>query len=651
MSQAQETDGAAAPRHGLTLPRVLVGSLTGCLLGFAPTPAVAPGLYVTLVALLLLLRAPLVTVVGLAVVCKLLSLALGGVAVSIGELLLDGPTGGLFASAINAPFLALFGLEYYAVTGGYAIAAVLAVVATVLILRGRGGAAKAKGTLRPVGVLALALLVGAVWLLQSSAAESVITAEAKKGLARLNGATVDLTRVDIDLADGRLTVEDLAMANPRALNTDLFHGLELTADVGNADLLRKRLHVESLVIRQADSGKERGVPGVLVGAPPEPELDDPEQGERSIEDYLKDWEVWRERLGQAREWIEKLGQGEADGPSQEELPRALRKAEHLIEGAPSLLVSEVRVEDLSLAWLQDEAFSLTAANLSSAPSLVDGAMSLSFATKSDLFGTRLVLPKRDSPGRVSLHLRGLEVDRVASMLRLGEGSALTGGTIELSLDGPWMNGRAGYIDLPLDVTLRDVELALGGSTRFPLSELRVPVHLRGPLDGLNLKLDHDALIDSLRAAGAAELTRFVEAEKERLMAEGMAELQGLVDDEVKDELQDLLGTELELDLTDLDKTQAELTAGLAAHAKAAIAGTPKLAEYLSEEELATLEAEVLAALEAEAAANPEADAKTSALKIVQDKLGELGKAKLEEEGKKALDKELKKGLEKLFGGG
>ena len=726
MSAEATADGAPVPGPTLTLPRVLLGTLIGCLSGFAPALAVAPGLYVSLVALLVLLRAPLLVVVGLAVVTKLLSLVLGPAALLLGELLLDGPTGALFAKAINAPFLALFGLEYYAVTGGYALAVVLAVVATVLILRGRGeGGGRRRLLLRPVGVLVVALLVGAVWLLQSSAAESVVTAEAKKGLAKLNGATVDLSGVDLDLTAGRLGIEDLAMANPRALDTDLFHGLELSADIGNADLLRKRLHVQSLVVRKAESGSERGVPGVLVGAPAEVEPEPPGTGEWSVEDVLKDWEVWRDRLGQVREWLEKLGGGEegAEAPV-EDLPPALRKADHLIEGAPSLLVSEVRVEDLALAWLPDEAFDLSATNLSSAPGLVDGAMAISFGTRSDLFGAELALPKGASPGKVAFHLRGLEVDALAGMLDLGEGSVLRGGTVDLSLDGPWMDGRAGYLDLPLDITLRGVELGLGGAGTFPLSELVVPVHVRGPLDGLALRLDHDALISALRDAGAAELAKLVDAEKERLLAEGMAELQDVVDAELTGQLEGLLGTDLDLDVTDLDATRAELEAAatakleeeearlkadlavrvqaaldgapdlggyltaeeleafraeltadleadpaadpvalvqseltdlaaaklqaeLVAQARTVVAGTPKLAEYLTEEELATFTEDVVTALQGQVAADPATDTKASATRLVQDKLVELGKQKLEERGKD----ELKKGLEKLFGGG
>ena len=49
---------------------------------------------------------------------KILSLALMPVSFALGRVLLDGPTSGLFSAMINAPVLALFGFEYYAVTGG-----------------------------------------------------------------------------------------------------------------------------------------------------------------------------------------------------------------------------------------------------------------------------------------------------------------------------------------------------------------------------------------------------------------------------------------------------------------------------------------------------------------------------------------------------
>jgi hypothetical protein len=670
MSQATQPATAEPARPKLTVPRVLLGSLVGCLLGLAPGPAVAPALYVCLVGVLLLLRAPVLVVLGLAVVTKLLSFALLGAQVELGRLLLDGPTQGLFQTMINAPFLALFGLEYYAVTGGYALALAFAALATFLITRSRKATTTGRpaGLLRPVGLALFVVSLGAFWLLQSPAAEGILTDQAAKGLGKLNGATVDVAGVDLDLAAGRLEVSDLAFANPRALDTDLFHGLQLAADIGNADLMRKRLHVERLVISKAESGKPRGVPGVLIGAPAEPEVVEPEEGERGIDDYLKDWEVWRDRLAQAREWIEKMGGDESEAPV-EDLPPEQLIASHLIEGAPSLLVSELAIEGLDLAWLPDRVFDIAAHNISTQPSLVDGALDLVVSSRDEQFRTAFTLPSGDSPGTFQLSVRELSVDSIASMLKLGEGSVLRGGTVELSLDGPWSNGVAGFIDMPLDITLRDIELGLSGSKSFPISELKLPIHVRGPLDGLNLRLDTGALSKALIDAGAKELANFVEVEKQRLMEEGQQLLQDEFDEQLGGKLEELLGTDIDVDVTDpaaalaeleaqaqlklqaeLEAAKLEAKAALAAQVQAALDGAPQLGKYLSAEELEGFRAELTASLEADPEAN--------IVKAVQDLVSAKAEAELKAAAKEAAQKELEKqglgglggGLEKLFGG-
>lgn len=672
MSQANAPAVAEATHPKVTIPRLFVGCLIGCLLGFAPSPGVAPGLYVTLLGMLLLLRAPLLPVIGLGIVTKLISLVAVTVTYQLGVALLDGPTQGLFQSAVNAPFLALFGLEYYAVTGGYALGLLLAIAATIIVVRGgrARSEAKPKGMLRPIGVVFLVVLVAGVWMLQSTAAEGMLSSQASKGLSAINGATVDIAGVDLDIAEGKLEVSDLAFANPRSLETDLFRGLELSADVASSDLMRKRLHVERLVVRRAQSGVERAVPGVRIGTPSEPEVVEPEEGEGGIDDYVKDFEVWKERLAQAREWLEKMdSEGEEETPAAD-LPLAERVAGHLLEGAPMLLVSELAVEGLELPWLPGEVFEVAAHNLSTQPSLVDGAMDLVFNTQSDLFRAAVTLPSGVAPGSIGLNVRNIEVDSIVSMLKLGEGSVLRGGTVELSLDGPWQGGRAGYLDMPLDITLRDIELGLSGSKTFPIAELRLPIHVRGPLDGLNLKLDAKALTNALVDAGAKELASFVDAEKLKLIEDGTKFLQDEFDEQVGGKLEELIGTELDIDVSDpgaaledieaaatakleseLAAAKLEARAAIEAKVSAAMAGAPQLGEYLSAEELDAFRVELTTSLEADATADP--------FKLVQDLVKTKAEEKVKEAAKDAAKKELeKKGLgglggigEKLFGGG
>ena len=623
----------------LSPARALLGCLIGALAGFGPAPAVGPGLWITLVLLFLLLRAPLFTVLGVGVLAKVLALVATPLAYQVGVFLLDGPTSGLFAKLINAPFTALFGLEYYTVTGGLALGLALGLVMTpvVLKIRKRTTDGRQPGPVRPLGVVGAALFVASLWFMQSSAAQGLLTTEAANALGQLNGATVDVSGVELDLADSSLTISDMSFANPRALNTDLFHGLELSANLASTDLLRKRVHIERLVIRQAESGRPRQVPGVLIGTPSEPAVEPPAEGEKGIDAYLKDWKVWKERLGQAREWIEKMSKDSPDAEPAADAPLDTRIATGLIEDAPMLLISEFLVEGLTFDWLDGETLTLGANNLSTQPSLVDGAMGLTMGTKSDLFSMNFALPAGDDAGRLEFALRGIPVDSIAGMLKLGKGSGLSGGTVDLSLAGPWSGGRAGYIDLPLEIKLHDIQLAIGGSKKFPISELVLPVQLKGPIDSPNVRVDTGTLTESLRAAGAAELTNFIDAKKTELLDKGKAQLQ----EQVGGKLGGILGTEVELDLEDLDQTQANIEA--AAKAKLEEEAKAKATELLGDKA-----APLLDALDgvgdkgldgvAEEAQKTLGSAAEAAKKAAADKA--------KEEGKKALGK----GLQKLFGG-
>jgi hypothetical protein len=574
----------------------------GGLIGFAPAPDIAPGLWVSLVLALLLFRAPVLITGGVFLLAKALSLVTGALCFQIGQLLLDGPTEGIYRAFLDTPFLALFGLEYYVVTGGLALGKLLGfVVGAAIIIKRRvpEGAAKPKGILRPAGFGLAVILLGALWAVQTTAAESLLTAAAAKGLGEANGATVDVSGVELDLADSRFSVSDLAFADPKSLNTDLFRGIQLTADLSSASLLTKRVHVERLIISHVDSGLERAVPGVLIGDATEPELEDPIGEERSIEDYLQDWEIWRDRLGQAREWLESMSEdeepgapaGETTGERAERLAREQGYdavvAEHLFTDAPAFLVDEFLIDGMEFSWLDGESFTLSAHNLSSQPSLVDGAMDLSLASSSDLFRLALALPssRLGQPGELDFSIRDIPIDSLTSMLKLGEGNSVSGGSVSLSLKGPWSKGKAGYIDLPLEASLDDFAISLSGSKPFAVSNLKLPIHLRGPIDAPNVSVNSSALTQSLMDAGLTELVNFVETEKAKLINDGKAQLQDLIDDNASEVLNDLLGEDIQIDVGDLlegntENVQAQIEA--AAKAKLELEARDLAATQLQE---------------------------------------------------------------------
>ena len=659
-TESSDSSPSKAPVSAL---RILFGSVLGGLIGFSPAIDVAPGLWVSLVVALLLFRAPVLVTAGVAVVAKALSLVTGALCFEIGQLLLDGPTEGLFRTLLDTPFLALFGLEYYVVTGGLALGKLLgfAVGVTIIVKRkASDSTAKPKGILRPAGVALALLLIGVLWAVQTTAAEGLLTSAASKGLSKANGATVDVSGIELDLADSRFSVSDLAFADPKSLNTDLFRGIQLTADLSSASLLTKRVHVERLVISHVDSGLERGVPGVLVGDANEPAVEEPVGEEGSIEDYLKDWEVWRDRLGQAREWLEKMSEDEDPGApagetAEQRADRLARElgydavvAEHLFTDAPAFLVDEFLIEGMEFSWLNGESFTVSAHNLSSQPSLVDGAMDLSLSSSSDLFRLALALPssRLGQPGKLDFSIQDIPLDSLTSMLKLGEGNSVSGGSVSLSLSGPWSGGKAGYIDLPLEASLDDFAISLSGSKPYSVSNLKLPIHLRGPIDAPNVSVDSGALTQSLMDAGLMELVNFVDAEKAKLMDQGKTMLQDELDG-AADKLEGLIGGDINLGVGDLlegntEKVQAEIEA--AAKAKLELEARDLAASQLQE-------------LLGDEAAGMTELLKTGTKEQLEAAAQDLAKKKLKEKGGDALKDKLGedlgdklKGLEGIFGG-
>ncbi|MFT6362130.1 MAG: hypothetical protein ACJAZ8_000532, partial [Planctomycetota bacterium] len=108
-----ESSDSTKSKAPLSAVRILFGSVLGGLIGFAPAPDIAPGLWVSLVLALLLFRAPVLITGGVFLLAKALSLVTGALCFQIGQLLLDGPTEGIYRAFLDTPFLALFGLEYY----------------------------------------------------------------------------------------------------------------------------------------------------------------------------------------------------------------------------------------------------------------------------------------------------------------------------------------------------------------------------------------------------------------------------------------------------------------------------------------------------------------------------------------------------------
>lgn len=571
-------------RGKATPAQLMMATVIGTTAGFMPGFLQAPGLLLLLFLAAVILNANL-AVMGLCLlVSALLSILLLPVTFRIGQFLLDGPLEGLFSAIVNAPVLALMGFEYYVTTGGLVVGLVLGgffgygliravqgfrrkmveldknsegwkrfqqrrVVKLFILLFIGGGHGKAtyedllakKGgsPFRPLGLVAAGLMIVMGILVSLFAGDAIVAYAVQSGLERANGATVDLERAELRLREGRINLSGLAMADPNELSADLFRADLIEADISQADLLRKRMHFERLRVVDASSGEERARPGLLnrplSKAPPPP----PEDGEaKTVEDYLRNAEKWRERLAQVADWLDRFSgpeelpgetdetdetDGTAEPEDEDARLRRLREdgyrnavASHLVQGAPTLLVSVASVEKMRVTQMPDETLDISAENLSTHPGLVEGAPRVTIRSSAEtlLFdATMAAFSKTSAANTLELVYLGLPVDDVVGDLKFSGEAPMQGGSMDLRSKGSW---TASAVDLPLEVTLRNTTFSLPEVGATPIEELMLPIGVTGPLRNPRIHFTDAALADALAAAGKAELSRRIKGETDKV---------------------------------------------------------------------------------------------------------------------------------------
>jgi uncharacterized protein (TIGR03546 family) len=581
----------------------------GGLIGAQPGFMSAPGIVVTLIALLLVLNANLFFAGLIAGLTKLASLALVAVQFELGMLLVDGPLQGLFRGAVNAPVLAWFGFDNYVAVGGLAFGAIAGLVAAVFVLKAvsafrrkmadledgsdrykkwasKGwvkflswlliGGNKGKKSYRELaekkalpiripGVILAAVLLGAVAAVPFVLTDGVVTQTLRTRLGQANGATVDLESASVDLGAGSAVLTGLAVADRSDLMRNVVEASTVNADFSTTDLLRKRVTIDLAVLEDVRQDTERTTRAELIGKPDKPAPTPPpaDDNEGQLEKYLKQAEEWKDRLRQAKDWIEEQ-QPRDDDPSdpgadpgadpdatpgagpRESLRDRLRRrarelgyanvtADHLLEGYPRALVKELRVQGLLAG---ERRLNVKATNLSTDPHLAPEPAAVDVVSADRRIIVRVRMPKTSAdPTRLVAKAVSLNADTIAAQIVSDGPQPFSGGTLDIEFVGAM---RGGAVNAPLNATLRNSTIDLPQVGPTLVEELTIPVRVSGPLDNPTIRIDPKDLSDALAAAGQAEAARRIGAEADKLADKALDAAGDAVDDETKDKVKGAL---------------------------------------------------------------------------------------------------------------
>lgn len=549
-------------RGGAKPYQVFTATILGAMIGFAPPFQHGPLWIIALVLLLAIINANLFIATFTAGVVKLLALLLVPVSFELGILMVDGPLQGLYQSLINAPVTALLGLDYYVTSGGAVLAIVIGAAWGAVVVRGLrifrtkmakieseseryadwatkkwvralcwvffGGKAKQSYTelleqkkvgnpVRIPGIIFAVLAVALLFIVQQFFSSQIVTWYVKDGLERFNGATVDLEGVNLDLAGGDLTIDRLAMADPKNLNQDIFRANALSAKISGKDLLRKRMTIDLILVDDATSGEKRARPGVLIGRPAE-KPDIPGEG-KSLEEWFEQAKTWKERLDTMRDWFEKLkgppapeDDGGIRGRARERAERygyANVRANHLVEDSPTLLVKKIEINKLRASWPAGETLDIDLANLSTQPWLAPGKPVIDVLSSGrpleggglgePTFLGQITLAPRAWPNEVStlaFELNNQSVANTLDQLSIDPNANLKADTWSAKIGGDWTTAG---LDLGMDMSIDKPSFTfpVAGAPEIKLDQLPVHLDITGSFDSPRLSLDRAQLTQTI----------------------------------------------------------------------------------------------------------------------------------------------------------
>lgn len=544
-------------RGGLSPAHVWSSVVLGFLLGIVPDFGASAGLVaiVLLFAALVRVNAGLFTL-SFIVSKTLLLLSLPWL-FALGNSVLHGALGLALENLSQLPVLAWFGFERYSTVGalvaGVPLALVLAFIANSGIqkMRNSGADLQANATFDAfaqsfLGRTSLTLLLGKSSKdgLGSALNKTVPLFRLKEGLVvallmtvlglglwqwaksdlksalvpvleRANGATVDIDRLSLNVWTGTLDVTGLEVTDPSDLAVNLFSASELRVAVSSSALLSKRIVIKEVWAQEARSGMPRTSPGQLVG----PLIDPTTISTPTAEDlggYLEEADHWLDRLKQAQNWFKKWEGRTSEGPESTPEPGSPNYEEWLQEqivqsgyvspsfapieaGYWSVVAKKVSMDPVRVAALGDKNLTVLAENLASNPKQLAASPKLEVNSDDKSIGVSIQLDELRGVGanRVALTFDDLEAQSTLSALKSSIAKRVSGGRIDLSLEGEFRYAGEGELSLDLLATLKDSALIIK-RRKLPVAELEVPVKVQGTVVAPKVRVNNRMLENQLK---------------------------------------------------------------------------------------------------------------------------------------------------------
>ncbi|MDP6361270.1 MAG: hypothetical protein QF473_39520, partial [Planctomycetota bacterium] len=225
---------------------------------------------------------------------------------------------------------------------------------------------------------------------------------------------------------------------------------------------------------------------------------------------------------------------------------------HLVEGAPTLHVSEFVIEKLDLPVVMGQTFKITGSHISTHPSLLPNPPRFDIETESKVAGFKLNLKELSDPGEANnldLNWNGLKIDDLIKDLSFADKLPFSGGTIDLQAAGDWkFNDK---LSIPAEVTIKQAKIQVPKLGEMTLEEFPLKFEVTGSLQSPRVRFDKTQLTEVIKEQGAKMLkAKLAQAGEEFVdktvdkAAEKVNEVTGKIQDKIGDKLEGETGKKI-----------------------------------------------------------------------------------------------------------
>ncbi|MBP8305176.1 MAG: hypothetical protein KBE04_13740 [Phycisphaerae bacterium] len=397
---------------------------------------------------------------------------------------------------------------------------------------------------RKGGVILAVLLLVLFAVLSFFFRNQVVRAKGAEILTRANGATVDLDRVDLSLASGKVAIAGMGFTDSQRPSHNKFQVAEVYSKADLYQLSLGRLVLDQVRVSDIGLDRPRTTPGQVLPQTPEDPNDkwtwpDVNMTPENIVKYIQD-------ANQIRAWIAKIRPFLPSGkrPASAQAPH--KYLEYLAATTPnqvyrmlakSVVLDKVRLSDSLFGTTR-----VTLSNLNDAP--VSTGLPIDLALDSEQ-GPKVHLTMHfDSPetaGRVTGAFEGLDLGKLQSGLSKSNAVSFQGGKAAGRFEGRLTQQG---IDLTIAAQLSDLQaaadqglLGLDAQTTKEvfntLKDLDVKLQIAGPLAHPRIAFDTKGLQTALR-------DKLVQAGKQRAADELNKQIDRQLGDKLPGQLKDVI---------------------------------------------------------------------------------------------------------------